>query len=60
MHYGVVNEFVSFVPDISIDCKPPYVKGQADCAWVKYRVGNRPKNKLEWENRVGMSLQTML
>jgi hypothetical protein len=56
----VYTEFVSFIPDIDINCDPPYIKGKPDCCWVKYHYGNRPNSKELWQACVGMSLQTML
>lgn len=57
--HGVVNELVSFVPDVTINCNPPYVKGKPDCTWVKYPEGQRPTTKNGWEKSLGMKLQTM-
>jgi hypothetical protein len=56
----IVNELVSFIPDVTIECKPPYIKGEQDSTWVRYRKGNRPKNKEDWQNVLGMRIQTML
>jgi hypothetical protein len=56
----IVNELVWFVPDITIKCQPPYIKGKQDSTWVRYRKGNRPKNKEDWQNVLGMTIQTML
>jgi len=58
--FYIIRESVSFVPDITIDCNPPYTKGKRDSCWVKYRDGNRPKTKEDWQFIVGMSLQTMI
>jgi hypothetical protein len=58
--HPIVHESVSFVPDITIECTPPYIKGKADGCWVKYRKGNRPTDKEGWQSIIGMSIQTML
>ena len=53
-------EQVSFIPDVTILCNPPYIKGKPDCQWITYLNEKRPKTKSEWEEALGMSLQTML
>lgn len=54
------NEYISFVPDVTIECNPPYIKGQPDGCWIKYRTGKRPKTLQEFEQAVGMKLQKVL
>jgi hypothetical protein len=59
IHGGrLYSERVSFIPDVTIECYPPYIEGKPDCAWVEYRY--RPTTKEGWEKMLGMSLQTML
>ena len=55
-----VSELVHFVPAVTIDCNPPYIKGQQDSTWVNYPRCNRPKTQEDWETTVGMSLITMI
>lgn len=52
----LISERVSFIPAKTINCTPPYIKGKIDGCWVKYRKGERPKTKREWENAIGMEL----
>jgi hypothetical protein len=54
---NIVVEHVFFVPDVTLDCTPPYMTSEA---WVKYHKGDRPKDRSGWENILGMSIQTML
>jgi hypothetical protein len=56
IHGDIVSEQVWFTPSITIDCIPPYAKGQRDSCWVKYKIGNRPTTKEEWEELIGMSI----
>lgn len=53
------NVNVAFIPDITIDCKPPFIKGKLDSCWIKYKGSLDFSNKLECEKRVGMSLQSI-
>lgn len=55
----VWRELIFFVPDITINCDPPYVKGKSDSCWIKYRPGKRPETKKEWESALGMSIQSV-
>ena len=48
---------VFFIPDITIDCNPPYIKGKIDSKWISYRDKLDPANKAECEKKLGMSLQ---
>jgi len=56
-HNGFINAMVSFIPDININCNPPYIKGKKDSCWIKYRPGNKPKTKSELEEMIGMKIQ---
>jgi len=50
---------VSFVPDITIDCNPPYIKGVRDNCWISYNPKIWEPNfntKYDCEKLVGMSL----
>jgi hypothetical protein len=55
----LINSQVLFIPDITINCKPPYVKGKRDTLWISYRIDNKPDicSKRDCESRLGMSLQ---
>ena len=54
-HNGLTHSQVWFYPDVDIHCKPPYIKGQKDSCWVKYRYP--PVTREEWEKCLGMSIQ---
>ena len=59
---GIVNESLSFIPDITIDCNPPYVKGQRDSCWVKYNPKIWKPNfnsKSDCQKLLGMSIQPL-
>ena len=51
------NVLVFFIPDITIDCNPPYIKGKIDSKWISYNGVLDVTNKVECEKRIGMSLQ---
>lgn len=56
---GIINAQAFFIPDVTIGCQPPYVKGKRDSCWVKYRKGKKPNefSKTDCEKAIGMSLQ---
>ena len=54
---GLTNCSVAFVPAITINCKPPFVKGKVTSSWIKFRPGNKPTNKIELEGCLGMSIE---
>ncbi len=49
---------VWFVPNVTINCSPAFVRGKKDSRWIKYREKNKPKSKEELENCIGMSIQS--
>ena len=49
---------VQFVPDVNIDCLPPYVKSKTDECWANVK-GINPRNKKQSEKAIGMSLQLL-
>lgn len=53
---------VSFIPDETINCNPPYIKGKKDSAWIK--LNNQEKldtsNKRQCESLVGIKLQSVV
>jgi len=53
---GIINSMVLFIPAITINCNPAYVKGLKDSCWIKYRAGQKPKTKQELEIKLGMSI----
>ncbi len=55
---GFIHCMVSFVPAITIECNPPFIKGKADSRWIKYRAKNKPKSKEELEGKLGMSIKS--
>ena len=55
--YSIVHQDVSFVPAVTINCNPPYIEGKRDSCYVKYRQGNKPKTKREWEALIGMAVK---
>lgn len=55
---GLIHCMVTFVPAITIECKPPYIKGKKDSIWIKYPKGKEPKSKEELESCLGMSIQS--
>lgn len=54
---GLIHCEVCFIPNVTIKCKPPFIKGKVDSRWIKYRKGNKPKNKEALEECIGMSIQ---
>ena len=54
-----LNVNVSFIPDITINCDPPYVQGKRTSTWVQHHYGPLPKvtDKRKWESKLGMALQ---
>jgi hypothetical protein len=56
----IVNERVSFIPNVTIECDPPYIKGAQDGCWISYPRGQRPTTKEGWQSILGMSIQTMV
>jgi hypothetical protein len=46
---------VCFIPAMTINCVPPYVKGKVDSCWIAFR--ERPANKNELEERLGMPIE---
>ena len=57
-HNGLVNCTVLFSPAITINCKPPIIKGKETSCWIKYRPEARPKSKEELESALGMSIES--
>lgn len=55
---GLVHCMVSFVPAITINCKPAYVKGKKDSTWIHFRKNKRPQSKEELEGCLGMSIMS--
>lgn len=55
---GLIHSLVCFVPNVTIECHPPYVKGKKDSCCISYRKGHAPKSKEELEERLGMSIQS--
>jgi len=53
----VLSELVWFIPDVDVNCDPPYKKGVIDCVWVSYLQGSRPTTKRGWEILIGMPIQ---
>ncbi len=53
----IKNVVVFFIPDIDIDCRPPYVKGKITSKWVSYRDSLDIYDKDACERKIGMSLQ---
>lgn len=50
---------VGFVPTITIDCNPPYIRGREYSNWISYNPKRRlPRltDKKGWEKILGMSL----
>lgn len=45
----------TFIPDVDINCSPPYEKGKIDSCWC--RKIKSTSNKQECEEAIGMSLQ---
>ena len=56
-HNGLIHAQVSFIPDVTIECSPPYIKGKRDSCWISYPPGNKPRIKKEFEERIGMKIQ---
>lgn len=52
---GLIHCQVVFIPAITINCNPPFVKGKTDSRWISFR--QRPANKKELEERLGMSIE---
>ena len=46
---------VWFIPAVTIDCDPPYVKGKIDSCWTNV-TGIDPCNKKQSENAIGVKL----
>ena len=55
---GLIHCMVTFVPNVTIECKPPYIKGKRNSTWIKYRKGHKPKSKEELESCLGMTIQS--
>ena len=49
---------VQIIPDVTIDCLPPYVKGKVDECWANVKDINS-RNKEQSEKAIGMSLQPL-
>lgn len=49
---------VWFVPAVTIECNPPYIKGKSDCCWTRRRADTPIDvyNKKKSESIVGMKL----
>lgn len=57
-HNGLINCQVIFVPAKTIDCNPPYIKGERNSCWIKFRPEDPPKSKEELERCLGMSIES--
>jgi hypothetical protein len=51
------QEQAFFIPDETINCVPPHIKGKQDTIWITRNVNKY--NKKECEEAVGMLLQPM-
>ena len=47
-----------FIPNVNIECSPPYVNGKMDECWANVK-GINPQNKKQSEKSIGMSLQPL-
>lgn len=54
--YTITNRLVLFIPAITIDCYPPYIAGEKDRKWIKYRGKLDVYDKELCEKLIGMSL----
>ena len=52
---GLTHCQVCFIPTKTLDCNPPFVKGEVSSCWIAFR--QRPANKEELEERLGMSIE---
>lgn len=56
----VISQYVSFIPDETIKCNPPFIKGKMDGVWIKYNPKISKPNcfdKSDCEKRIGIKLQ---
>lgn len=53
---GIIHCSVSFIPAITLNCEPPFIKGKRDSCWIKFRPREAPKSKEELEDSLGMSI----
>ncbi len=53
---GLINCIVSFVPAVTIECNPPYVRGVKTSTWIKFRPDHVPSSQEELETCLGMSI----
>ena len=50
------KRFCVFVPDITIECEPPFIAGKVDSCWARVS-GVDPYNKDQCEHAIGMRLR---
>ena len=48
-HNGFINAMVSFIPDININCNPPYIKGKRIVAGLNTDQEINQKQRANWK-----------